>query len=147
MRRADGQQWRAGLRPRSQGHRMRRVLAASFALIAAAGLGAGCARGPIIPGRAAGSESARMPIALPPTGLTEQQQALHVLDRLGYGPRPGDVERIRLTGGPLISSQLDPASMTDGGDIAARTVSMSPLISGGPIRARPPCSRRSGPAR
>jgi uncharacterized protein (DUF1800 family) len=26
--------------------------------------------------------------------LTEEQRALHVLNRLGYGPRPGDVERV-----------------------------------------------------
>jgi hypothetical protein len=32
---------------------------------------------------------------LPPSSLTEEQQILHVLNRLGYGPRPGDVERVR----------------------------------------------------
>lgn len=109
---------------------MRQLLAASFALIAA-GLGAGCARTPVTPVGAAGSEPSRAPIALPPTGLTEQQQALHVLDRLGYGPRPGDVERVRLTGvAAYIQRQLDPASIADERaewQIAAlRTVSMSP---------------------
>lgn len=35
---------------------------------------------------------------LPITQLTEDEAILHALDRLAYGPRPGDVERIRKMG-------------------------------------------------
>lgn len=35
---------------------------------------------------------------LPITELTEDQAILHALDRLAYGPRPGDVERIKQMG-------------------------------------------------
>ena len=32
---------------------------------------------------------------LPVTELSEQEAVLHALNRLGYGPRPGEVERVR----------------------------------------------------
>src|SRR5271170_1184546 len=35
---------------------------------------------------------------LPITELTEDQAILHALNRLAYGPRPGDVERVRQMG-------------------------------------------------
>jgi uncharacterized protein (DUF1800 family) len=51
---------------------------------------------------------------LPITELTEDQAILHALNRLGYGPRPGDVERIRQTGlEKWINQQLDPESIDD----------------------------------
>jgi uncharacterized protein (DUF1800 family) len=41
--------------------------------------------------------------------LTEEQRALHVLNRLGYGPRPGDVERVVALGvDHYIDVQLNP---------------------------------------
>ena len=44
--------------------------------------------------------------------LTLQQQASHVLNRLGFGPRPGDLERVLQMGvGRYIDAQLDPASV------------------------------------
>lgn len=46
--------------------------------------------------------------------LTETQQIVHVLNRLGYGPRPGDIERVRAMGiGAYIESQLHPAGIAD----------------------------------
>ena len=30
--------------------------------------------------------------------LTDTQKAIHVLNRLGYGPRPGDIEKIKAMG-------------------------------------------------
>src|SRR5262245_58409287 len=40
--------------------------------------------------------------------LTEEQRILHVLNRLGYGPRPGDVEKVRAMGlGEYIARQLE----------------------------------------
>src|SRR5580658_5645051 len=51
---------------------------------------------------------------LPITELTEDQAILHALNRLSYGPRPGDVERIRQTGlEKWIDQQLHPESIDD----------------------------------
>src|SRR3954447_3955831 len=47
-------------------------------------------------------------------GLTEQQKILHVLNRLGFGARPGDVERVRAIGlSKYIEQQLDPSAIND----------------------------------
>jgi uncharacterized protein (DUF1800 family) len=46
--------------------------------------------------------------------LTEEQKIVHVLNRLGYGPRPGDVERIRQIGlEKYIEQQLYPEKIDD----------------------------------
>jgi uncharacterized protein (DUF1800 family) len=46
--------------------------------------------------------------------LSEQQRILHVLNRLGYGARPGDVERVRAMGlDNYIKQQLHPESIPD----------------------------------
>ncbi len=37
-------------------------------------------------------------LSLPSSPLTDEQKILHVLNRLGYGPRPGDVERVKAMG-------------------------------------------------
>lgn len=51
---------------------------------------------------------------LPPTDLTEDEAIVHVLNRLGYGPRPGDVQRIKDLGlAKWIDRQLHPESMSD----------------------------------
>ena len=50
----------------------------------------------------------------PPAGLTREQRILHVLNRLGYGPRPGDVERVKAIGlDKYIEQQLEPAAIDD----------------------------------
>src|SRR5262249_10053329 len=42
-------------------------------------------------------------------GLTEDQRIVHVLNRLGYGPRAGDVERVKRIGlDKYIDQQLHP---------------------------------------
>ncbi|MGH9745458.1 MAG: DUF1800 domain-containing protein [Candidatus Acidiferrales bacterium] len=52
--------------------------------------------------------------SLPITELTEDQAVLHALNRLGYGPRPGDVERIRAMGlEKWVEQQLHPESIDD----------------------------------
>ncbi len=49
-----------------------------------------------------------------PPALTEDQRILHVLNRLGYGPRPGDVERVRRLGlRQYIAQQLHPETIDD----------------------------------
>ena len=51
---------------------------------------------------------------LPISELTEDEAILHALNRLAYGPRPGDIERIRQMGlAKWIDSQLDPKSIDD----------------------------------
>jgi uncharacterized protein (DUF1800 family) len=51
---------------------------------------------------------------LPITQLTEDEAIMHAMNRLGYGPRPGDVERIRTMGlEKWIDQQLHPDSIDD----------------------------------
>jgi len=51
---------------------------------------------------------------LPITELTEDEAILHALNRLAYGPRPGDVERIKQMGlAKWIDQQLNPSSIDD----------------------------------
>jgi uncharacterized protein (DUF1800 family) len=51
---------------------------------------------------------------LPITELNEEEATLHALNRLAYGPRPGDVERIRAMGlEKWINQQLNPDSVDD----------------------------------
>ena len=46
--------------------------------------------------------------------LTDEQKIIHVLNRLGYGPRPGDVERIEKMGlNKYLTQQLHPESIDD----------------------------------
>jgi uncharacterized protein (DUF1800 family) len=46
--------------------------------------------------------------------LTEDQKILHVLNRLGFGPRPGDVERVKAIGlQKYIDQQLNPSAIND----------------------------------
>jgi uncharacterized protein (DUF1800 family) len=88
-----------------------------------AGVGAACSSAaPQSPSPAAGASSLRAGpnaasgIALPTSRLTEEQRILHVLNRLGYGPRPGDVERVRRMGiAAYIVSQLSPEGLPDVG--------------------------------
>ncbi len=51
---------------------------------------------------------------LPITELTEDQAVTHALNRLGYGPRPGDIEKIKQMGlEKWVDQQLDPDSIDD----------------------------------
>jgi uncharacterized protein (DUF1800 family) len=51
---------------------------------------------------------------LPITELSADEAVLHVLNRLGYGPRPGDVERVKQMGlAKWIDQQLNPNSIDD----------------------------------
>ncbi|HJP93624.1 MAG TPA: DUF1800 domain-containing protein, partial [Pyrinomonadaceae bacterium] len=46
--------------------------------------------------------------------LTEEQRIVHVLNRLGFGPRPGDVERVKAVGlENYINQQLNPEKIDD----------------------------------
>ena len=51
---------------------------------------------------------------LPITALSADEAVFHALNRLAYGPRPGDVERIKQTGlAKWIDQQLSPNSIND----------------------------------
>ncbi len=66
--------------------------------------------------------------ALPPTILTPEQQALHLVDRLGYGPRPGDIGEIVAMGPErYIALQLDPESLAEDPALEQRLASLTTL--------------------
>ena len=59
-------------------------------------------------------------LAIKPTGnsaaksLTEEQKVIHLLNRLGFGARPGDVEKVKAIGiQKYIDQQLNPTSIDD----------------------------------
>jgi uncharacterized protein (DUF1800 family) len=53
--------------------------------------------------------------------LTPEQQAVHVLNRLAFGPRPGDVERVRRMGvQQYIDEQLHPEGIPLPAELSAR---------------------------
>ena len=52
--------------------------------------------------------------AMRPAALTDEQKIVHVLNRLGFGPRPGDVERVKRIGlDRYVRQQLDAKSVDD----------------------------------
>ena len=66
-------------------------------------------------------------VTLPKGALSEEQQITHVLNRLAYGPRPGDVERVRQLGlGRWIERQLEPERIRD--DEAQAALAAFPAI-------------------
>src|SRR5882762_3289288 len=64
--------------------------------------------------RAKSAESSKTTKGLPIQDLTEDEAILHALNRLGFGPRPGDVERVKEMGlQKWIDQQLRPDSIND----------------------------------
>lgn len=60
-------------------------------------------------------------------GLTDDQRIIHLLNRAGYGPRPGDVERVKRMGlDKYLDLQLHPERIEDAG-IDARLASFPSL--------------------
>ena len=63
-------------------------------------------------GAAGSGEQARAASAIPANA--DDRVILHTLNRLGFGPRPGDLERVRRMGlGAYIEQQLDPERIPD----------------------------------
>ncbi|MBB6049881.1 DUF1800 domain-containing protein [Armatimonas rosea] len=59
--------------------------------------------------------------------LTEEQRIVHVLNRLGFGPRPGDIERVKAIGlKNYINQQLHPETLKDQA-VAAKTAGYEAL--------------------
>jgi uncharacterized protein (DUF1800 family) len=51
---------------------------------------------------------------LPPARMTERERAIHVLDRLAYGPRPGEVDEVLAEGvDAWVARQLRPETIDD----------------------------------
>ena len=71
--------------------------------------------------------------------LSDEQRAVHVLNRLSFGPRPGDVERVlRLGVGRYIEEQLNPERIDDRA-AEARLANLSTLrMSNGELLAKFP---------
>ncbi len=58
--------------------------------------------------------AAAKPAPIPLKSLTEEQKIIHALNRLGFGARPGDVERVKAIGlQKYIDQQLDPGTIID----------------------------------
>ena len=58
------------------------------------------------------------------SGPTDDKTIAHVLDRIGYGPRPGDIEKVRQVGVMnYIDRQLHPEKIND----SALQARLSPL--------------------
>jgi uncharacterized protein (DUF1800 family) len=63
--------------------------------------------------------------------LTAEEQARHALDRVAFGPRPGDVNRVEALGvDRWIAQQLDPSGIRD--DATTRIVASFPLARAAP---------------
>ncbi|MCZ6485836.1 MAG: DUF1800 domain-containing protein [Acidobacteria bacterium] len=58
--------------------------------------------------------SSSSPLAAQDTKLTEEQKIIHVLNRLGFGPRLGDIEKVKAMGvQAYIERQLHPENIPD----------------------------------
>src|SRR6185436_12661203 len=67
-----------------------------------------------------------VPILLKTAPLDETQRITHLLNRIGFGPRPGDVERVRQMGiDKYIDQQLHPELISD----AATDIRLEPFDS------------------
>jgi len=72
--------------------------------------------------------SAKQKTATQRIPLTEDQRILHVLNRLGFGARPGDVERVKAMGlDNYINQQLNPEKISDA--VADAKVRILPTLS------------------
>ena len=88
---------------------------------------------------APGSPARPSRLSLPPSPLGEEQRIAHALNRLAYGPRPGDVERVRQMGlAAWIERQLDPERIPDEAvERALRAYPVLTMSAGELLRAYP----------
>jgi uncharacterized protein (DUF1800 family) len=90
--------------------------ARTLPIFLALALAAGCSTGrpALEPTAVAPEPPPRYRVTLARSPLTREQQIVHVLNRLGYGPRPGDVERVKRRGlSSWIERQLEPERIAD----------------------------------
>jgi len=68
--------------------------------------------------------------------MLQEKRALHALNRLGFGPRPGDLERVNQIGVErYLREQLDPQSIPVPPDLTRRVAALETLR-----MTRPNCS-------
>ena len=92
-------------RPRIRAKRRAAVLAVTIAATLIAG-----ALAPVFAGSFVDRKSKTTKIS----GLTEDQKITHLLNRIGFGPRPGDLERVKRIGiDKFIDQQLHPDRIDD----------------------------------
>src|SRR6202162_742967 len=113
------------LLPKNSGHsqvaavslRPKALLAAFLAIACVLSLGVDAPAIAAIPPAAAKDKKPKQDPALkglPITELTVDEAILHAMNRLAYGPRPGDIERVRQMGlAKWIDQQLTPNSIDD----------------------------------
>src|SRR5437660_6581104 len=78
-------------------------------------------------GLLAGPSTSLRASATPSGKLTDRQRAEHALNRLGFGPRPGDVDRVMAEGvDKWIEKQLHPERIDDAA-VTARLASFETL--------------------
>ena len=110
-----------------------RRLALGLTFVLVAGSLAACSssapgpRGTASPVTAPTDPSARYRVTLAPSTLSPEQQVVHVLYRLGYGPRPGEVEHVRAAGlAAWIERQLEPGRIPD--EAVERALAAFPVL-------------------
>ena len=87
---------------------------ATFSLLAATFAGPLLFAAPDKTDKGAAASSSKVLKGLPINGLTEDEAILQALNRLGFGPRPGDLERVKEMGlQKWIEQQLRPNSIDD----------------------------------
>ncbi len=94
----------------------RSILAAALSFACLFSLGVELPARAAVPAAASDKKPKQNPSlkGLPITELTPDEAILHALNRLAYGPRPGDVERVRQMGlAKWIEQQLNPNSIDD----------------------------------
>ena len=84
---------------------------------------------------------------LPVTDLTPDEAIQHALNRLAYGPRPGDIERIRQMGlAKWIDQQLNPRSIDDSAVEARLTIYPTLTMSSAQLMAEYPNPKQAAKA-
>jgi hypothetical protein len=85
-----------------------------------------------------GSLAGLLAVAAGRDRLAERERAIHALDRLAFGPRPGDVERVAATGvDRWIDQQLHPERLAEDPAIEPRLPGQDVLsLSNGELIAR-----------
>ncbi len=78
--------------------------------------------------RLASGDTAGQQAAGAPGELSEREAAIHVLDRLSYGARPGDIERVMRMGvDAYIAAQLEPERVTENPELERRLAAYETL--------------------
>ena len=96
------------------------IVLSALAACGVAGMGISTLYAFADPGKKTAADNKNKPTAVkgrkasPTHPLTEEEKIVHVLNRLGFGPRPGDVEKVRAIGlERYINQQLMPESIPD----------------------------------